>query len=189
MREDRPGFSLISSYSLFYPVWEYKIRAVCHMRQHNECQTVFTHFSDKQQNPTLSESPQCSKTYTVLRAGENIRMWSRSAWGVEFNYCQTWDLFFLSCQQCRFIKPTYEDENKTKKELKVNNLNRGRINVNCPSERERWRERTLRCSEVVLAFFFFLNNQAPEVVTFWFSAKSNNLNVAPLRAYMSNSTP
>lgn len=75
--------------------------------------------------------------------------------------------------------------------MKVNNLNGGRINVNCPSEREREIKR--EDTEVFWGgfgiFFFFFNNQAPKVVTFWFSAKSNNLNRAPQRAYISNSTP
>lgn len=52
------------------------------------------------------------------------------------------------------MKPTYEDQKN--KELKVNNLNRGRINVNFPSEIYIYidRERTLRCSKVFLAFVF-----------------------------------
>lgn len=39
----------------------------------------------------------------------------------------------LSVSNAGFIKPMHEEENRNKEEM-VNNLNRGRINVNCPSE-------------------------------------------------------
>lgn len=110
-----------------------------------------------------------------------LRTWPRSAWGVK-----RWDL--CHCQQCRFIKPTYEDENRSKEKLKVNNLNGMNKCKLSLRERERGRDKERGHWGVLrwfwhFSFFIYIYSQAPKVVTFWFSAKSNNLIMALQRAY------